>query len=1016
MAVWARRQIGMFMGKVSFLQEILLVYLFSAQISLLLGQGGISCNDQVQLSVDAVCTAMPEPDMFLEGTYPDYSDFSVTVYQGASALPLPLGAEQVGNVLTVQVVQLSTGNSCWSSLQLLDVLPPQWDCPADTLWVSCAENLYELPPPSVTDNCDSAPLLQLTGESLLPWICGTDVPWQLLMRSWQAVDASGNASSTCVQYLAQYRPQLGELSFPPPFTLPCDAVEADPLQTGYPTLGGIPLNGQEGDCALGVTYSDEWLQGCGGSFYILRSWTILDWCTSPGPDNPLTHLQLISVSDDTPPEIDCLDTLWVAVNEEDCSASFAVPQPEVFDYCSAWSLSWAGVGFSLSANDTLVEHLPKGEYAIAYTALDACGHTSSCQTIVVVRDEQAPTAICDAFTVVSLPEEGVAAIQAADLDDGSYDWCSPVSFAGRRMNDSLFSQVIYFSCEDIFEDSLFVELQVVDAAGNVNGCVAWIAVQDKLPPQLEELENMELGCYQDFGDTTLTAWPEAWDACGYELLYEEFADLDVCGAGTVERRFTAVDPSGNSTSHVQFITLLYDQPLTEEDITWPEDYQAPDCSNAQSLLPDSLPAGYNRPVLAEQACGLVASSYEDALFDVAEPACFKIIRSWTLIDWCNYDPQNPDNGAVFTHQQIIKVTDETPPALICPVSGFVKLTTPYCADTVLIPPLQVDDCSPSVEIEVLSDLGEGFGPFPDVPLGEYQVNYSVTDGCGNSSYCSYILRLVDAKKPTPYCKEALVITIMQTGMISVDIRDFDAGSFDNCTAQEDLQFSYGFYPGDTVRTFFCEDLGVNTVKLWVFDEVGNKDYCETYLEVQDPMEVCQPFDFEISGRVATPGLEPLAGVQVSLSGSTQQQVLTGADGEYVLNQLMPGGDYTVTPGRPDAAMDGVTTFDLVLISRHILQIDLFASPYQLIAADVNGSGTVSSLDMVLIQKRILGLIDAFPIGEDWVFIPADYSFPNPQNPFSPPFPHLVSFNNVQSSQYEVDFVAVQLGNPSAMGF
>lgn len=977
----------------------------------LFAQGGLSCNDQVQLSLDGQCEALPTAEMLLEGSYPDYSDFSVTVYQGVNAVPMPLGSQHIGVLLTARVVQLSTGNSCWSELEVLDLLPPEWNCPSDTLWFSCAEGLEQFDPPQVFDNCTEGAVVELVQESSWPSSCSPTGVWELIRREWLATDASGNTSSLCVQHAALYRPSLQALSFPDNLVLPCGSSQTDPAQTGYPELDGQPLHGQEGSCSLGVAFSDEWLEACGGGQYLLRSWSVLDWCAASG-SAPLTHLQIIHLADLEPPQLVCPDSFFVAINEDDCSATFALPQVEVSDDCSSWSLSWSGLGFSLSANDSLVEHLPKGEYGIVYQATDACGNAASCQSVLAVRDMQAPVAICLEQTVVSLEESGQAEVPAFAFDHGSYDACSPIEFAARRMQDSLFTPTVLFQCEDAVDSIVQVFVQVRDSSGQVNACMVEVSVQDKLAPQLEVLPDLELSCYQDLQDTVLVGWPQVWDACGYELSYEESGDLDACGTGTIERHFAAVDPSGNSSSFVQSVVFSYAQPLQAEDINWPEDYQAPDCSSPQALSPDSLPAGYDRPTVAEQVCGLIAFSYEDALYDVAEPACFKIVRSWTIVDWCHYDPENPENGAVFTHEQIIKVLDETPPALVCPLSGFVKLTTPFCTDTVSIPPLQVEDCSPSIEILVSSELGEGFGPFPDVPLGDYLVNYTVTDGCGNSSSCQYTLRVVDAKKPTPYCKEALVITIMQTGMISVPVKDFDAGSFDNCTAQEDLQFSYSSYPGDTLRTFFCEDLGENTVRLWVFDDFGNADYCETYLEVQDPMEACQPFDFELGGHIATFQGAALPAAEVILSGSMQQELLTEEDGSYVFTNLPQGGDYTLRPAWSFHSMEGITTLDMVLISRHILQVVPFDSPYQLIAADVNGSGSVSSLDLVLIQRRILGVIDTFPEQSDWVFVPADYDFPDPNNPFSPPFPRVMNFNNLTASVEDADFIAVQLGNVS----
>lgn len=982
----------------------------------LFAQSGIVCNDGISVSLDENCEAAPGPDVFLEGTYSDYSDFEVHVYQGPNEVPLPLGSAQIGEVLLAQLTQVSTGNSCWSQFQLVDLLAPQWDCPAgDTLWLSCAQDASAVSPPLPADNCDGSPQLELTSESIAEPGCSGGDFWKLITRSWIATDAYGNISAPCEQRIGFQRPSPASVVFPAPLSLPCGSTETGPAQTGYPTLNGIPLNGQEGACALGVSYSDEWLSGCGGSQYLLRTWSILDWCTPSGAGNPLTHLQVISLSDEQAPLMACADTLWVAVNEADCSATFSLPLPQVSDNCSAWELSWSAEGFSLSANDTLVEHLPQGDYTISYAAADACGNQSTCETVLGVRDQQAPTAVCDEFTVVSLDENGEAEVQAGVFDDGSYDLCSALTFAARRMNDSLFEDTLFFDCEDVGQDSLQVELRVRDAQGYDNFCMVEVEVQDKLAPQAEPLPDMVLSCYEDYGDTSLTGWPQVWDACGYETLYEETVDVDEsCGSGMVLRNFTFVDPSGNSTSLTQTVALQYDQPLQEADISWPADYDAPECTSAGSLLPDSLPEGYGRPLLSGQVCGLVAVSYQDALYDVAEPSCFKIVRTWSVLDWCNFDAAQPDNGAVFTHEQVIKVIDHTAPALQCPLSGFVKLSTPYCTDTVVIPALQVEDCSPSLDIQVSSELGEGLGPFPDVPLGTYHVLYEVTDGCGNYSACEYYLQVVDAKKPTPYCKDELVIEIMQTGMIWVSAEDFDAGSFDNCTAEEDLEFSFGPYPGFTTDTFFCSDVGDNLIQMWVFDEQGNTDYCQTNLQVQDNMGACPMSYVALGGRVETPHGEPLAGVEMYLNGADSQEDMTAADGTFFFPEVLQGEPYELKPSWPEHSAEGISSFDLVMISRHILGIKPLEFPYQMIAADVNNSHFVSTMDMALIQRRILGQIESFPGQQDWVFIPADYEFPNPDNPFLPVFPRELVFDSLDSSFMEADFIAVQLGNPSDM--
>ncbi len=123
------------------------------------------------------------------------------------------------------------------------------------------------------------------------------------------------------------------------------------------------------------------------------------------------------------------------------------------------------------------------------------------------------------------------------------------------------------------------------------------------------------------------------------------------------------------------------------------------------------------------------------------------------------------------------------------------------------------------------------------------------------------------------------------------------------------------------------------------------------------------------------------------------------------------GGYDVRPSKVDGAVCGVTTYDMVLISRHILGIALLDSPYKMIAADVNDSHTISTLDLVDIQRLILLLYEDFPNNTSWRFVDALYDFPDPTNPWAEVFPENVYVNPYDATQaYSVDFVAIKVGD------
>ena len=141
-----------------------------------------------------------------------------------------------------------------------------------------------------------------------------------------------------------------------------------------------------------------------------------------------------------------------------------------------------------------------------------------------------------------------------------------------------------------------------------------------------------------------------------------------------------------------------------------------------------------------------------------------------------------------------------------------------------------------------------------------------------------------------------------------------------------------------------------------------------------------------------------------------QTTTTNALGFYTINSLVLGGDYTLTPVLDVNPLNGVSTFDLVLISRHILGVQLLDSPYKMIAADVNSSKSITTLDLIQLRRLILAIDTEFANNTSWRFIPASYNFPVPTNPWFADFPEVLNFNDLAANMVNEDFRAVKIGD------
>ncbi len=113
---------------------------------------------------------------------------------------------------------------------------------------------------------------------------------------------------------------------------------------------------------------------------------------------------------------------------------------------------------------------------------------------------------------------------------------------------------------------------------------------------------------------------------------------------------------------------------------------------------------------------------------------------------------------------------------------------------------------------------------------------------------------------------------------------------------------------------------------------------------------------EIVGLVSTTTIfnRPIPGVQLT------DAVMTDATGTGVVDE-----NDIVTPYRADSPKNGLNIRDLVIVRNHVLGIE-YMNDLQIIAADLSVNDLVSTLDLVLIERIILGT--EVDMSNEWLFI------------------------------------------------
>jgi hypothetical protein len=350
----------------------------------------------------------------------------------------------------------------------------------------------------------------------------------------------------------------------------------------------------------------------------------------------------------------------------------------------------------------------------------------------------------------------------------------------------------------------------------------------------------------------------------------------------------------------------------------------------------------------------------------------------------------------------------------CPENQTVCINGSSCSTNLYIaaPEASADCPIPGISYSYdANTLGSGTLPvegieLTDIPEGIYPISITVEDECAAQEACNYFVTVTDCSVPVIICQLGLIVNLDVDGMIEIAASDFDASSYDNCSA--DLHFSFSDDPSDQLRVFSCAQEGQSDVTIWLTDEAGNQSSCETFIIVQDPLSSCDNNEITLAGTIERTDGSGVDGVRVQLSGDAELTTFTDAQGQYSFS-VMPGS-YSIFPCAGGIAQEGISTFDLALISGHILGTVPFNTPYQIIASDVNNDWLVNDLDLLILQEQFFGQPPGFEQSPIWRFIESAYTFPDPDQPFSAPFPEQIDLAAITENELTLDFTALKVGD------
>ncbi len=423
--------------------------------------------------------------------------------------------------------------------------------------------------------------------------------------------------------------------------------------------------------------------------------------------------------------------------------------------------------------------------------------------------------------------------------------------------------------------------------------------------------------------------------------------------------------------------------------------------------------------------------------------------------WINSDERaSLTSTGLWEYTQVIKVIDREAPKITVFSGSEFQGRYDNCSGDVNISFAVAENCGAKdlvvgVEFDQNSDgiIDQNVtssalsGTFPRYrivgrfPLGRHIFKITARDACGNETSYDFPISIIDKKGPQPLCVNGIVVDLQplpqpedMDGDGDLDIasaglfaKDMIAGEAKDCSKI----VAYSIHRADRIESgkekpdpsktgvnFTCDDRPSVLVYIYAWDENGNAGFCETYVLVRDTrFNLCpKPGTTSIAGTILSRQGNPVVGAEIKLTGSQNSQAAVGSDGKYSFNNLSNRQDYRLQPSFEGPYLSGVTTRDLVLINMHILGELPFDSPYQFIAADVDSSGFVSTLDMIQIRKLVLFIDSRFKNVPSWRFIPASYRFANPLDPLKEPYPNFLQLNSLEGERTGVDFIGIKMGD------
>ncbi|MCB0544460.1 MAG: HYR domain-containing protein, partial [Saprospiraceae bacterium] len=757
-------------------------------------------------------------------------------YNNGNSLNAAVFPQTAVPAIVTWMVSDNHGNTATCSFAVIVMdndAPVVASCPSDIIQSNDAGEcsaIVNYATPTFNDNCGGAAqpgsLVQgLASGSTFP-------PGTTVVEYWYS-DQTGNGPAVCAFTVTVYDAEQ------PAIECPADVVVDI---NGSVTQGNAELV-SSGPCGVTLQYEapagtdncDNPVTanigglGAGPSYYEYGGVYTETWQVSDQSGNTATCSFTITVEDPVTPTIVCPANVTLSNDPGECDAAVTYAYPYFGDNCPNYTL--AQISGPASGDE-----FPAGTTSVSFQVTDNAGNSTLCAFTVTVHDLEKPVIVnCPADRIVNTNSNGTGDCS------GAIPNLLPEVVATDNCAISTTTQTPASGSFGSYNgDQMFVTITVTDIYGNTQTCKTKLTLRDNESPTINcanvpvQLNNTPGQCSYFVQGFNLN--PQFGDNCGPLTLTNTLTGNNTLGGtnlplGSTNVTWMVTDAAGNTASCA---------------VTYVVQDNEPPVAACQGPVIDVVLDG-------DGVAQLTVSDVNNDSWDNCGPLASKDIKRATggnfaqsVYFGCD-DATNTENvilqvidqsGNVSTCTTAVHVYDLEVPVITCP--NGVETTTDEDACTATVSGIHLQDVQDNCAVTIFYSIsgattasGQNDASGTVFNKGTSTVTYTVTDGSGNTSNCSFDVEVEDHQAPALDCAEiAGFVRSNNADQCSYEVYgdEFDPSDFwDNC-------------PGATIRNNYNHAASLDgavfpvgeTMVVWtVTDASGNTTTCTSRIRVED---------------------------------------------------------------------------------------------------------------------------------------------------------------------------------------